>query len=75
MDDKLKFDAVNYDAYKNAKSTRPAWANALLLAAVALIAGFFAYFINTTLGVVFFGVAVILAVVAGIAALAVVRKA
>jgi len=70
MDANLKFDAVNYETYKNAKSTRPLWANALLIAGVVFVAGFFAFFINTALGAVFFGVAVLLAVVAGIAALA-----
>ena len=59
------------DAYRTAKSTRPAWANALIIAGLLFAAGLI-FSVTSGLGTAlwFFGAAVIAAVIAGIAALA-----
>lgn len=67
---------MDTDVYKNAKSTRPAWANALIIGLVALIAAFIALGV-AGVDVLFFallGAAGVAGVVAGILALLGVRR-
>ena len=59
-----------FAAYRDTKSTRPAWANALIIAAVLFVAGLvvvFAFGFSSAWG--FFAGALIAAVTAGILAL------
>ena len=77
MDHKVKFDTVNYDVYKNAKPSRPAWATALIVALLLVIAGVFAV---VTLGFspfvgLMFGGAFVTLLIAGVLALAGIKKA
>lgn len=62
-------------AYKTAKSTRPAWANALIVAVLLVIGGFVTLVVGISpLTGMMFGGAGITALVAGVLALASVRK-
>ena len=65
-------DGINPDVYRNAKSTRPGWANALIVAGVLLL-GSLAMLLTMGVGVafwLFFGGTFVTCVIAGIAALA-----
>jgi len=77
MDHNVKFDTVNYETYKNAKSTRPAWSTALIVALLLVIAGVFA---TVTVGFsplvgLMFGGAFFALLIAGVLALAGIKKA
>jgi hypothetical protein len=60
-----------FAVYRTAKSTRPAWANALIIAGVLFVAGLI-FAVTSGLGTAlwFFGASLTTAVIAGIAALA-----
>ncbi|MFF1875496.1 hypothetical protein [Kitasatospora herbaricolor] len=61
--------------YKSAKSTRPGWANALIIAGVLLIASLLCGILGSTFASVVLAIGVVIAaIVAGIFALSRVRK-
>jgi len=58
-----------FDAYRTAKSTRPMWANALIVAGVIALAGVVFAVLGMSTTVWVFAAAAVAAVIAGIAAL------
>ena len=61
---------INQDVYRTAKSTRPAWANALIVAGVLLLAAIvLTPMLGLTVAVWFYIATVAALIVAGIAAL------
>jgi membrane protein CcdC involved in cytochrome C biogenesis len=61
---------MDVDVYRTARSTRPAWANALIVAALLVIAGIVMYFVSVLpVAGWFFIAAVVALLVAGVLAL------
>ena len=68
-------EEIDRNVYANAKSTRPGWANALIVAAVILVAGVVMTLMSgISVGGWFFTAAGVAAVVAGILALTGIKK-
>ena len=75
MDAKLKVDTVNYDAYKNAKPSRPGWANALIVTLVLFLAAVGLTVVGSQTAPWFYLAAFVTLIVAGVLALTGMRRA